>query len=378
MTSRRTRAAVLEAPGTLVLREFELTELKGRGALVEVLASGICGTDVEQYRGLMSEDSRRTPIPAVPGHEPVGRIVAIDPDTASAWQVGEGDVVTARASWGCGECDACRSDTPAGCRSRGGTYGFSNVNEPPHLLGGFAEHQFLHHLSVVKRIPHTMDPLVATLVNPVACGLSWGVSAPRLQPGERVLVLGAGQRGLCTAAAARLGGASQVVLAGIAKDQFKLDRANDMGVDRTVLMDDEMSAESLADALGGPADIVVDTTPFFTGALPLGVQVAAQGARLISAGIKGRDQMVNGLDQDQVTFKELVIMGVSTPAANDFLAAVDLLEANEDVFAPLLTHAFALTDVDLAVRAAGGGVEWAHAIHVALDCRAGATSRPVN
>ncbi|MER7006080.1 alcohol dehydrogenase catalytic domain-containing protein [Dactylosporangium sp. NPDC000555] len=359
-------AAVLVAPNQFEFRSFPFPSVDA-GAVITVEACGICGTDIEQYQGAMEEDARRTPMPAIPGHEPVGRILRIDDATSQRWGVGVGDRISARAVWGCGRCEHCLAFNPADCTSRGGTYGFTRIDRAPYLWGGFAELQYLHPLSVVVRVPDSLDAGVATLINPVACGLSWGWRVPSTTAGETVVILGAGQRGICCAVAAKLAGAKRVVITGIAQDAFKLEEARRIGVDETLVVGpDTDSVAALMDLTEGGADVIVDTTPFYNDALHVATEVARQRARIVLAGIKG-DPPATNLRQDRITLKELRIMGVSTAKSEDFLAAVDVLVKEIDTFAPLHTRSYGLHEVEKALTEAAGQVPGREAIHVAIE-----------
>jgi threonine dehydrogenase-like Zn-dependent dehydrogenase len=360
------RAAVLVAPKRIELRSFRVPQ-PVEGAVIRIEASGVCGTDVEQFQGVMQEDAWRTPMPAVGGHEPVGRIVAIDHASAKRWGVAVGDRVTARPVWGCGTCEHCLVWQPELCQTRGGTYGFTHVDKAPHLWGSFAEYQYLHPLSVVARVSDDLSAGVATLVNPVACGLSWGWRVPETGPGDTVVILGAGQRGICSAAAARLAGAKKVVMTGLRRDKFKLDEALRIGVDDVVIADADIDVcTALVEVAGGGADVVVDTTPFYLDALHVATEIANPRARIVLAGIKG-DRAATNVRQDRITLKELCVTGVSAPRARDFKAAVTLLEREVAMFEPLHTRSYALDDLEYALAAAAGTLAGEEAIHVAIE-----------
>jgi threonine dehydrogenase-like Zn-dependent dehydrogenase len=82
------RAVVQTRPRQLEMREFPRPVIGPEdGALLRVEACGICGTDVEQYRGAMGTRS----LPMVPRHEPFGIIEEISPMTAERWGVQAGD-----------------------------------------------------------------------------------------------------------------------------------------------------------------------------------------------------------------------------------------------------------------------------------------------
>ena len=69
---RKTLAMVQTAPRKLEPRELPIPDLTDDTALLRIEACGICGSDYEQYEGVL-----RTPMPAIPGHEPLGVIEAI-------------------------------------------------------------------------------------------------------------------------------------------------------------------------------------------------------------------------------------------------------------------------------------------------------------
>jgi len=112
-------------------------------------------------------------------------------------------------------------------------YGFISVDRAPGLWGGYAEHQYLAPDSMVLPVPAALDPVVATMFNPLGAGIRWGATIPGTGPGDVVAVLGPGIRGLCVAAAAKDAGAEFVMMTGIgARDADRLELA-DVVVDGT-------------------------------------------------------------------------------------------------------------------------------------------------
>ena len=76
------RAVVQTGPRQMELREFPRPVIgPDDGALLRVEACGICGSDVEQYKGAMGTRG----LPMIPGHEPLGIIEEIAPATAARW-----------------------------------------------------------------------------------------------------------------------------------------------------------------------------------------------------------------------------------------------------------------------------------------------------
>ena len=115
------------------------------------------------------------------------------------WGVPAGDRVAVEVFQSCRDVRGvpCRASTAAasGTASRD-MYGFIAVDRAPGLWGGYAEHQYLAPDAMVLPVPDGLDPVAATLFNPLGAGIRWGVTVPDTQPGDVVAVLGPGVRGL--------------------------------------------------------------------------------------------------------------------------------------------------------------------------------------
>jgi threonine dehydrogenase-like Zn-dependent dehydrogenase len=125
------------------------------------------------------------------------------------------------------------------------------------------------------------------MFNPLAAGLSWAAAIPATAPGDRVVVLGAGQRGLCCVIAARAAGARQVVITGLTRDAQKLALARELGADVAIDVEQNEVVASVRDATGGGAEVVVDTTPYAPQSLNHAIAIAVRKGRIVVAGLKG-------------------------------------------------------------------------------------------
>jgi len=99
---RTSRAVVQTAPRRLELRELPVPEIDDDSALLRIEACGICGSDAEQYAGVLP-----VRLPVVPGHEPLGVIERIGDRAAKRWSVNVGDRVAVESIIRCGHCRAC-------------------------------------------------------------------------------------------------------------------------------------------------------------------------------------------------------------------------------------------------------------------------------
>ena len=174
-------------------------------AIVAVSHSGLCGSDLHPYTG---REPARSGV--VPGHEAVGRIVAIGPQ-ASNIAVGTRVVVPFTTS--CGGCPTCRSGLTARC-PRGRLFGWGDPDDPgaPALHGAQA--------SLVRvpladgtllAIPDELDAGVALLLTDNLPTAWEAVQRATPVPGQPLIVVGLGSVGLCAVIAARSLDASPVI-----------------------------------------------------------------------------------------------------------------------------------------------------------------------
>src|SRR5262245_48046892 len=138
------KACVLEQFNTpLALREFSLpAQLEPGAALVRTEMAGICGTDVHLWKGQLP-----IALPVILGHETVGRLEKTGAGLECDWTgqpLQTGDRVAWTSSTSCGQCYYCvDKGQPTRCPQRR-AYGIGyRCDQPPHLLGGYAEFHYL-------------------------------------------------------------------------------------------------------------------------------------------------------------------------------------------------------------------------------------------
>jgi alcohol dehydrogenase len=332
-TSGSARALVLEAPRQLVERTLPMPHTTDDDALLRVEACGLCGTDHEQFTGLLPG-----PGAFIPGHETVGVIEEIGSKAAERWGVEQGDRVAVEVFQSCRTCKACTAKQTQRCERHGlgDMYGFVNVDTAPGLWGGYATHQYLAPDSQVLKVPPSLDPVLATLFNPLGAGVRWGVTVPGTKEGDIVAVLGPGVRGLSALAACKDAGASFVMVTGAGeRDAPRLDMARRFGADLVVdvLADDPVKA--LRTATGGAlADVVVDVTAKAPAAFGQAVRLARTGGTVVVAGTRGGDD-TPGFSPDHVVYKELRILGALGVDTASYTTALAMLDRANHPFADL-------------------------------------------
>ena len=360
---RTSRAIVQEGPRRLVLRELPIPAIDDDSALLRVEACGICGSDVEQYTGTIPVS-----LPVVPGHEPLGVIAAIGDRAAERWGVDVGDRVAVEAPIPCSHCRTCLAGHYHLCRGRGAMFahGYVPLAQPPGLWGGFADYMYLDPCSVVHAVRADLPASLAVMFNPLGAGFRWAVEIPKTGPGDVVLVLGPGQRGLASVVAARAAGADTIIVTGLARDAAKLALARELGADHVVdveHVDAVRRVRELTDGHG--ADVVIEVSSYATAPVAEALRYVATRGRIVLAGIKGF-KAVPDFVSDLAVVKEATIFGAFGVTARAYDAAIRLIESGRVPLERLHTHAFELADAERAIRTLAGEIPDEHSIHSCL------------
>jgi len=219
--------------------------------------------------------------------------------------------------------------------------------------------------SLMKKMDPSIPAPVAVMFNPLAAGLSWAAAIPATAPGDRVVILGAGQRGLCCVIAARAAGARQVVITGLTRDGEKLALARELGADAAIDVEKNDVVAAVRDATGGGAEVVVDTTPYAPQSLNHAVAIAVRKGRIVVAGLKGQ-RRAQELPVDSIIYKELTIRGVLSMPVDDTFRAVELIESGRYPFAKLHTHSFPIEQAEDAIHALAGEIRGMNPVHLAI------------
>jgi threonine dehydrogenase-like Zn-dependent dehydrogenase len=343
-----------------VARTLPLPDLGDDDALLRVEACGICGSDVESYQGVL-----KVPLPLIPGHEPLGVVEQIGARAAKKWGVAEGDRVAVESLLPCGACRRCRTGAYQLCASRR-VYSYIPVDHAPGLWGAYAEHLYLAPNAIVHKVDPTLPAEVAVMFNPLGAGFRWAVEIPRTQPGDTVLILGPGQRGLASVIACREAGAGTIIVTGLARDAHKLTLARELGADHVIDVERESVVKRVREITNGRgADVVVEVTPFVTQPIADAVDCAAMGGTVVLAGVKGM-KPVPELISDKVVLKEITLRGAIGVTWDSYERAIRLIESRRVPLEKLQTHRFALADADRAIRTLAGEFENEHAVHCVL------------
>lgn len=269
--------------------------------------TGVCGTDRHIHEGGFFSS-----YPLTPGHEIVGVVDALGPDVSG---LEPGQQVAADNTQLCGHCYFCQRDQPLFCRN----FLSLGVNAP----GGFAEY-------VVVPAAKCFD----------ASDL----------PESDVLLFGAGPTGLVLAQLLAHGGAARVTVA--APTRFKLDLAEQFGIDRTVQVDRGdvgatiESVKALAPPHGYDAVIEAAGVPSL---LERSLELVKDGGVLMVYGMTDEEDRIS-LSPYEIFKRELTVEG-SFAQTHNFDRALAVLRTGRVKTDGIVTHRFPLEQYGAALDA---------------------------
>ena len=357
------RAVVQTGPRQMEMREFPRPVIgPDDGALLRVEACGICGSDVEQYKGSMGTQW----LPMVPGHEPLGIIEEVSDSAAARWGVRPGDRVAVEILIPCRSCDLCLAGRYMSCRNRIGSHGGSN---PPERglgpWGGFSEYIHLHPNSIVHQMRGDIPAEIAVMFNPLGAGVRWAAHLGGVGLGTPCSSSAPGQRGLAAVLAARTAGAGTIIVTGLGP------RREQAGAGAGVRRRPHDQRRGRGHRRAGPrahrrdgVDVVLELTPMAQQPILDAIDAVRWGGTIVLAGLKGGRAIE--LPTDMLINKALTVKGAFSVDSRAYADAIRLIESGKFPLAQMQTHKFGLDDVEHAIELLAGEVPGEDAIHVAI------------
>ncbi len=320
------KAVVIRAPKDIRIEEVTKPAVEPGHVVCQVAAAGICGSDIEIYRGTMPYlNMGMMSFPCTPGHEWSGIVESVGEGVT---HLKPGDRVTGECSVPCGTCEACLSGNYHCCANR------TEVGLVGRYSGAFAEYILMPAAQAIK-IPDGVSLREAAMTEPAGVTMH-GLDHVSIRPGEKVVVMGDGAIGLLAAQMALASGAAPVVLVG--RHANHLQTARETGITHVVNAHDADARDQILAALDGRTDYLVEATgnpkvfDFASGLIKLG----------------GKMVVVSFYPVDELSFNFMNFVAneiqicTSFSAVNCFPRVLRLMESKKIDVLPLQSESYTL------------------------------------
>ncbi|MGZ4544684.1 MAG: zinc-dependent alcohol dehydrogenase [Blastococcus sp.] len=297
--------------------QLDEEELGPRDVVVSCAACGVCGSDVASFlHGHYTRSGQ------VLGHEVVGPVTQVGTQVEG---VGVGDLVAIRTARSCGSCTYCRRAQPYLCdQSAALSIGYG-------VPGGLAEQLRVTDAVVgvdLFPVPQTVTVDDLVWAEPLAVAIH-ALARARLQPSDRLLIVGGGSTGLCLLAASRAQSAGEVTVVEPRADR----RAAAESLGARALPPEEVGTL-------GTVDVVIDTSGSPT-AIGSALALLGPGGRLVLLGLSDRPipWPTAGID----------VLPSFAYGIEHFAQAVDHIAHGRVRLGTFVSHRFSLLDADRAI-----------------------------
>ncbi|RHZ63424.1 NAD(P)-dependent alcohol dehydrogenase [Aspergillus thermomutatus] len=281
------------------LKDITLRPLKEKELLVEIVASGICQTDLH-FAG--AESGFGVHYPRIMGHEGAGYVRGVGPGTHIA-QVGDPVILSFSA---CKGCEPCERGHPAHCvnfdainfevEADNLVFSEASTAGEPSIYGRFFGQSSFSSYSIVREdsvvnvrgVVETKSEL--QLLSPLGCGIQTGsgaiLNAAKATAKDRVAVLGLGGVGLSAVMGAKIAGCAQII--GVDRHASRLELAKQLGATDVVRVDTTADPQTVSDAVLAVTknlgvNIVLDTTGV-PALIAQGVRMASCKGKILQVG----------------------------------------------------------------------------------------------
>ncbi|MBE6631123.1 MAG: hypothetical protein E7623_00320 [Ruminococcaceae bacterium] len=361
----KAKAAVfMGAEKDFEVRSFDICPAPEGYAKLELIASGVCGTDLHFHNGKLHVEP-----PTVIGHEFVGEIKEISEKDSASYGLCSGDKVIVDIAVPCGKCPLCLAGDDANCVNMKVTNGGS-IEIAPYLYGGYAEVNYSPVSSLIK-IPESIDPLAAavfacpgpTVIHSIRLAKKAGVDHSKI---KTAVVQGLGPVGLFAVCYLKALGVEKVFVISTGKNGNRKKAAISLGADCVFELSNE-SEEQINEHIkkessGLGADLCIESSGA-PRAIVQGMDLLRnRGVYLVpgqysaSGGIEIQPQLI--------TFKALHIIGSSQYSVCDVKDYLVFLESNPSLYEPIksLASLYKIDEINEAFDNAKKG----HAIKTVL------------
>lgn len=313
------RAVYMEGPGKVSLITAAEPEMGAEDVLIRIHRVGLCGTDLQSYRGVAA----LTNFPLIPGHELGGEVVSCG-ESVPAGLFAQGDRVTVKPYFNCGHCYPC-SIGRINCCENSQTMGVQLQK------GALCDYIAVPYGNVIRCEGLSYGEIA--LIEPLAVGAHL-VERANVSEGEYVLVFGCGVIGSGAISAAYFRGA-KVIVADIASEKFAIAKA--MGAVACINPQTQDLREEIAAITNGAGVSVVLEAIGLAGTMSQAIQAVNFAGRV---GYVGYSKKPIEADATLIVKKELTIVGSRNTTGEVFKQVKENISAHRLDFERLISAVY--------------------------------------
>ena len=328
------RVAMYYSNSDVRLEELPPLKISDDEVLMQVKASGICGSDIMEWY-------RRDKVPLVLGHEVAGVVSRVG-GRVKNFKVGDRVVTTHHVP--CGKCEFCKNDHETVC---------DRLRKTHFDPGGFSEFVRLPVENVrlgTFKVPKNVTFEEATFVEPLGCVIR-GQRLAGMKKGKRVLVVGSGMAGLLHIKLAKYLQAKTIFATDI--DRFRLKKAKQFGADFVVDANCDVPSEVKKCNGGRLADFVAICSGAPC-AMRQGLQSVERGGTILIFTAAKKDSCLPVSTNEIFWRNEVTVMSSYAASPGDLKEALRLISQKKITVQDMITHRLPLEDIqkgfDLVVK----------------------------
>lgn len=334
-------AARMYGKGDIRVEEVSIPTIDENEVLLKVQSAAICGTDLRMYANGYKDIGPDNP--RILGHEFAGVIDEVGKKVSKKYK--KGMTVAVAPNMGCGTCKFCTAGKVHLCED---FFQAPGIN----IDGGFAEYVRIPEQAVRQGNIIPLDSRVSTeeaaLNEPLSCVYN-GFLKVGINPGDNVLIIGAGPIGLMHAKLAKMAGAAKVMINDLSEERLKICTEVDsffMAIKSENLKDDIMTITNQRGV-----DVCITACPA-PSAQQIALELTAVEGRISFFGGLPKDREIVGINTNLIHYKELLITGSTKANASMFSKTLHFIAEGLVDVKGLISEKYDLRDIHEAFKTA--------------------------
>lgn len=306
------------------------TIIKSTDAIVKILKTTICGTDLGIYKGknlYMKEG-------IILGHEGVGIIEEIG-EGVSQFKVGDKVIISCITS--CGSCEYCKKQLYSHCKDGGWILG--------HMIDGVqAEYARIPYAdNSLYKIPASIDDEIAVMLSDILpTGHEIGVQYGNVKPGDAIAIVGAGPVGMSVLLTSQFYSPATIIM--IDLDENRLELAKQIGATHTINSATQNVLEEIKKIVGDEGVDVAIEAVGIPQTWDICQQIVKPGGNIANVGVHGKK--VDFQIQDLWIKNLTITTGLVNTNTTSML--IKTVSTNKLPLNKLITHRFGLNEIERA------------------------------